>query len=310
MGQAKLACVQGLASKRTQCVYEGVAGITWQRETPAIGRVAQQRITNMRHVNANLVRTPRLQPATHMGMGTIARDHTIMRDRLAAGVAYRHALAIHRMAVDRRIDMPACGHHAHGHRLVFALDRALGQIRDQFRVRGKGLGHHENAGGVLVEPMHDARPRQRGQRCVVVDQRILQRAIRVAGAGMHHEPGRFVDHQNGVVLVDDIERDRLGDHAGIVRLAGHEQAYLLAAGDLGLGHRRFAVDRERALGEPVLQARTRVVGQHFSQSPIQPPAGELVWNRRFKIGVAAACRHGFSLRWQRGCARQSRGDRK
>ena len=264
----------------------------------------------MRHVNANLVRTPGFQTAAHMRMGTIASDHTIMRDRLAAGVAYRHALAIHRMAIDRRIDMPARGHHAHGHRLVLALDRALGQIGDQFRVRGEGLGHDQNAGGVLVQPVHDARARQRGQRCVVVNQRVLKRAVRVAGAGMHYQPGRLVEHQDGLVFVDDVERDRLGHHAIIVRLAGHAQPHLLAAGDLGLRRRRFAVDRERALGEPVLQARTRVVGQHFSQSPIQPPAGELVWNRRFKIGVAAACRHGFSLRWQRGCARQSRGDRK
>ena len=42
------------------------------------------------------------------------------------------------------------------------------------------------------------------------DQRVDQRAGPVAGGRMHHEALRLVDHDQVVVLVDDIERDVLG----------------------------------------------------------------------------------------------------
>ncbi len=46
------------------------------------------------------------------------------------------------------------------------------------------------------------------------DQRVDQRARRIAGAGMHHESGRLVDDDELVVLIDDIERDGLGARLG------------------------------------------------------------------------------------------------
>ena len=41
------------------------------------------------------------------------------------------------------------------------------------------------------------------------DQRIDERPLRVAGAGMHHEARRLVDDDQRVVLIDDVERDIL-----------------------------------------------------------------------------------------------------
>ena len=49
----------------------------------------------------------------------------------------------------------------------------------------------------------------------MMDQRVDQRAGPVAGAGMDDEPGRLVDDDELVVLVEDVERDRLA-----LRLAG------------------------------------------------------------------------------------------
>ena len=69
------------------------------------------------------------------------------------------------------------------------------------------LGHHHQAGGVLVEPVHDARPldaADAGQAVAAMgDQRIDQRAGGMAGGGMHHQALRLVDHDQRVVLVDD-----------------------------------------------------------------------------------------------------------
>ena len=99
-------------------------------------------------------------------------------------------------------------------------------------MRAVGLGGDQQAGGVLVEAMHDAGPLDaadaRKRRAAVGDQRIDQRAGRMPGRGMHGEALGLVDDDEVRVLVDDGERDglrlgcgRLGRrHAHGVGLAG------------------------------------------------------------------------------------------
>ena len=41
------------------------------------------------------------------------------------------------------------------------------------------------------------------------EQRVSERAVRVAGAGMHDQARRLVDHDDRVVLEHDRERKRL-----------------------------------------------------------------------------------------------------
>ena len=64
-------------------------------------------------------------------------------------------------------------------------------------MRRVGLGDDQQAARVLVEAVHDARPRHaadaREARAAMGDQRVDERAGRIAGAGMHDEPGRLVD---------------------------------------------------------------------------------------------------------------------
>ena len=75
------------------------------------------------------------------------------------------------------------------------------------------LGRDHQAGGVLVEPVHDARtldaadPGQAG--AAMGDQGVNQRAGFVARGGMHHKPAGLVDDDDVVVLIDNIERDIL-----------------------------------------------------------------------------------------------------
>ena len=99
--------------------------------------------------------------------------------------------------------------------LAFGL---VGELRRERAVGLVGLGHHHQAGGVLVEPVHDAGPLDAADAAEAVaamgDQRIDQRALRVAGGRMHHQACRLVDHDERVVLVDDIERDVLARGAG------------------------------------------------------------------------------------------------
>ena len=139
----------------------------------------------------------------------IAMDHAIVRDRLAAVLANRHAHAIDRMPPDRRVDHAAAGHHARADRFVFALDLARFDGAHERRVRFERASDDHQPAGVLVEPMHDAGPRHLRELRVQVQQRVLQRAGRVAGAWMHDQPGRLVEDQDVPVLVDDVQLDLL-----------------------------------------------------------------------------------------------------
>ena len=97
------------------------------------------------------------------------------------------------------------------------LTRARRQLPDEVDLRGLRLRDDDEPARVLVEAVHDARARQRGQRGRVMQQRVLQRAVAVAGARMHDEAGGLVEDEERVVLVDDRERDRLCGHAGVRR---------------------------------------------------------------------------------------------
>ena len=77
-----------------------------------------------------------------------------------------------------------------------------------------GFSHDQQAGGVLVDAVHDARtpfatnPRQ--GIAAMVQQGVHQGARRRAGCGMHHHSGRFVDDDQIVVFPNDVQRNVFG----------------------------------------------------------------------------------------------------
>ena len=80
-------------------------------------------------------------------------------------------------------------------------------------MRRVGLGGDDQAGGVLVQAMHDPRPAHPADAdqafAAVRDQGVDQGPVRVAGRRMHDQPGRLVDHDQGFILVGDGQRDIL-----------------------------------------------------------------------------------------------------
>jgi hypothetical protein len=59
-------------------------------------------------------------------------------------------------------------------------------------------GHHHQAAGVLVQPVHDARARQQPRLAASRASRPLSSVpLQLPGAGMHHQPGRLVDDAAG-----------------------------------------------------------------------------------------------------------------
>ncbi len=133
------------------------------------------------------------------------------------------------MAADRRIDR-AClrGRRAPDEREIDALEPAapamVRELLGERAVRLVGLGHDQQPARVLVEAVHDAGPRHaadaRQALAAMGDQRVDERAVRVARARMHDEPRRLVDDDQRVVLVDHVERDGFAAQCGLLRSAG------------------------------------------------------------------------------------------
>ena len=143
-------------------------------------------------------------------------------------------------------------------------------------MRAVGLGHHEQAGGVLVQAMHDARPldaADAGEGSPAMgDERVDQRAVGMAGARVHGQPLGLVDDDQVGVLVDDRERHRLrldGGGLGLRQVHGIGLARPDAPTELGLGR---AVPQHVARADQRLQPRAAQAGKPPRQEAVEPLA--------------------------------------
>ena len=79
-------------------------------------------------------------------------------------------------------------------------------------MRRVGLRDDDEAGGVLVQPVHDAgalHAADAGQVCYECEQRVHERAVRVSRRGVHRQPRGFVHDDEMIVLVHDADGDVL-----------------------------------------------------------------------------------------------------
>ena len=65
-----------------------------------------------------------------------------------------------------------------------------------------------------------------GDAGVAVQQGVEHGAVRRTGARVNHQAGRFVDHQDVFIFIDDVQLDVLGIPAGVV-CQFHIHMYLL-----------------------------------------------------------------------------------
>ena len=88
------------------------------------------------------------------------------------------------------------------------------------------LRHHEKPGGVLIEPMHDSgtdRAPDSGQAPDLKQKGVHQRPRPMSWSRVHHHPGGFIHHKEVLILIDDVNGDRLW-HG--VRLTGGWELHL------------------------------------------------------------------------------------
>lgn len=292
--------MQRLAREVLDRLDHGWAGCRRNTETHTVRLVADQRITDMRHVHADLVRTAGFQLDPHMGVRTEALEHPVVADRRLAAVSDRHALTQPAVTTDRGVDLAAGDHHPNHDALVDAADRAALQLLDQLGLRLQGLGHHHQTGGVLVQTVNDTGARHVDDVWHVVQQRIEQRTTGMPGGRVHNQPGRLVDHQDVVVFVDDIQFDILCDPLTLGLLLGLQDKLRATMDGVPWAHDR-AIDRQAALFDPRSKPRTRILGEQLGGDLVEALAAQFGRDLCAKLNDLGHARFGGRTAFGFGC---------
>ena len=121
--------------------------------------------------------------------------------------------------------------------------------------------------------MHDAGPQLAADAAQVGDvmqQRVDQRARRVAGAGVHDHARRLVDDDDIRVLVQDLERRRLGLDGGRRRRRGVSTTMRSPSRTARLGFASRAATAHVPVGDQLLDLRSRMVGEDGDEEAVEP----------------------------------------
>ena len=94
-----------------------------------------------------------------------------------------------------------------------------GELSGQCCMGAVGFGGHQQAAGLLVQPVHDAgpaHPANAGKTVAAMRQQGMhQCTLPVTGGGMHDQPGRLVDDDQLAIFISHIKRDGFGLRCGI-----------------------------------------------------------------------------------------------
>ena len=182
-----------------------------------------------------------------------------------------HLLPVPRVAPDGGIDAAARLDDAPDERDVLLLDFAIVELPRELLVRRVVLGDDHDAGGAPVEAMHDSRPHLTADAAEirdVMEQRVDERARRMAGAGMHHHPGRLVQHGDVGILMQDFEGQLFAGHFRCGRLR-HVDRHPVTLAHREVGAGSAPVDRDAPVGDQSLNVRPRLVLEDRDQKSVE-----------------------------------------
>ena len=291
MDEADLVRVQRLPLEAKVAVLEHPA---------AVNRVADHRVALVRQVDAQLVRAPRLRRQLHQrkllrrrrlvpvgGKPTLLQrriprllkdlQHLVQRHRRLAAVldlAHRLLLAHEPVLADGHVDhvRQQLRHPVRdGH--VGLLDAAVLELPRQPPMRLIALGHQHDAGGVAVEAVQDPRPPvavDRAPLLAVVNQPVDERPVPPAARGVDDQVGLLVQRQEVLVLVNDVQRDRLGNQL-VDRLRRRDHLDLVAALELVARLGGLAVDLHEVEVDEALDVVAGEVGDPVDEVLVDPP---------------------------------------
>ncbi len=173
----------------------------------AVEIIAQERMTQVRHVHANLMRAPREKTQPQHVKILPGRHDFIRRHRPFPVLAHlpRHRTSVH--PTDGRLDPPRLLLHMPGDkRDVMPRDQIV-TFRQLVLHLGR-LGDHDQPRRVSIQPINRMNAASFLLFRKISGHRIHQRFLRTSVRRMNHHPRRLVDDEQPFVLVNDGERQR------------------------------------------------------------------------------------------------------
>lgn len=258
----------------------GVQELTRKVRAASVNAISGDGVSEVFEVDAYLVRASGLRLAFEKAESSVTGEQFPRGlGRPGAGpVGNRHAFAVDRVARD------GAGDHA-GRGPGFAADDgevsfprgAFGELPGEGRVRGIVFRHEDAPARVFVQAVHHAGAQGMasvGKLARVVQQGIDQSARPVARCGVHNEARRFVQANEVLVLVDDVEGDFLRLRGG-VRGFGRRflRVHFIARTDGMRGLGRGAIDRNEPAGNGALPACAAHVRPSSGQPTVEARRG-------------------------------------
>jgi outer membrane protein assembly factor BamD len=260
--------MQRLALELGQLREERLGGASWNSAPAAIHGIPDHRESNMSQVDPNLMSSPALQLGTHERVAAEALQHAVVSDSGSTVGANGHLGPLSAMPPDRLVDGTSARHHAGTYGEVMAFDLAMRQRGNECGMDFRRSRDDQQAARVLIQSVNQPRPGHQSEPGIEPQQGILERVRRVSGARMHDEAGRFVDHQQRLVLEDDLQREALRGHV-LGGLQPRVDADLLRAQHLVPGPGPAAVDLDGSRLDPALQSGARILWQRPRKRLIQ-----------------------------------------
>ena len=187
------------------------------------------------------------------------------------------------MAADGRIDRAGVfAQIAADDGLIGAGHGVVGQLGRECEVGKVVFRRDEQAGRVLVDAVHDAGPplsADAGETVAAVgEQGVDERAVLVAGRGVHDHAARFVDDDEVIVLIHHVQRQILR-HQRRGRGVRHRDDKRVAGGGFVVFLHGRAVFCHGPLREQPLGGAARELGQRAREESVDPLGALLCLNR-------------------------------
>ena len=145
--------------------------------------------------------------------------------------------------------------------------------------RAVRLGGHDASARLLIQAVHDAgtlfASDARQVVATMVQERIDERAVGIAGGRMHDQADGLIDHEEVVILEEDIKGDVLGDDFGRLGIGEmNRDAVARRNGSFGTGF--LVIEEDVPVLEERLNARAGELREFPSEVEVEAFAGLLL----------------------------------
>ncbi len=245
---------------------------------PAVLPIGDDGRSDVRQVNANLVRSARAWMNEHAGETTDAPGDFIKglgRARAGTVMTHRHFFAEPRVGTDRGNNFVtiAVRRRRNDCQVLFSDGPPL-KLLHELDVAQIGSRDDNDSAGIPVQPMNNSRTVRAAdlaETSEMMNEGRRERALPVPLGRMNDHSRRFVDRDHIVVLPQDIERYFLADDATWFQLVERTQVYLdrMVGTEECRGTRRHTVDRGHVVSDQQLDARSARPGKLFREVPVE-----------------------------------------